>query len=228
MSEKSAEGTVLSSSPESLLIEYEESLLEASELIETILTENLVENEYNVRRTTVILGLEQALKSEIDSDDTHELSHALLAFIGRSNPDLLDEMKEEGAGSEFLKFLARLSSKFAVESTIPNLVEYQGKNFWRDIYVEIVKRPYVDAVGMNYHIESSGGEEVELSTDVQSNLTLIANLLQAQNDAMSEFPEEAEQQTNPELIENVKDELEELEENMKMTEYSDNSESDDE
>lgn len=210
MSDETDEDSQLSH-PESLVLEYEKSLISMDDLLEVVLTDNLVANDYNVRRTTVILGLENAISTEIKSEDTHDLAHAFLHILGLIDPDYLEKLRDAGASKELLQMLAKFSSKFGVESTIPNLVEYQGKRFWRDIYVEIVKRPTVGAIGMNYYLEGPGGKEIEISTDLQSNLSLIANFLQAQNDATDAFPDEAEEQTSLELIRSVKNELGELE-----------------
>lgn len=187
--------------PYQLIIQYEESILELSGLIDMSLEENLVKSPRTVSRTTIIRSIESIYNIEINDEQTHQLAHSTMSVLSDSASNRIENLTEKGGSKQLLKFFSELANKYGAESRVPGVVEEQGPNYWDNMDYELVKRGWAESIGMNYRIGVGESEEVDLSMDLNSNISMISNMMAIHEFAVNEFGEEAVEQINEGALE---------------------------
>lgn len=184
-----------------LISEFEEVILNSSDLIDTTLEENLNNASYTMSNYGLLRSIESALRTETDDERVHELSHAFMRIISTDPLETNDKLRELDADKMLVKTILRFSSKYGYESGIPSRVSRQGPDYWHDIQIDVLRRGRSGAVGMNYRlIVGRHSESKKLSLSLDSNMLLIMNMLAAQERAIEEFEEEAIHQMDMEIV----------------------------
>lgn len=194
------------------LAEYEDEIIECSDIIDTSLQENLINTSYPVNRESVIYGVETGLTSQVDSDTAHHLAHHLLHFItSATNSEILEKVEEQEVSEKLLNLLKEWILKYNIEAGEPNYREYQGRNFWRDIRTDLVLRGDDEVPGLNHNFIIADEKEVEITVSLQSNLAIVEHLLSEYKRTIERFEEEAVQEVPQGQINNIKDNIREIE-----------------
>jgi hypothetical protein len=157
-----------------------------------------------------MLGLNSILKRDVDTEKSNEISNALLNFIVLYDEESAGSLKKRNVDERFIDFLSKLAIKH--QAVLGEILRdaRQGTEHWIDIDAEMVVRENFGDRGLNYLIKKSNDREVELSTNLDSNLRLINFLLAKQTQAMDYFDDRATLELEKENIEELLERMEAL------------------
>jgi hypothetical protein len=192
----------------SILVNNKEVLMKRQELIHELLHENIRYDKTNV--DDLMLGLNSILKRDVDTEKSNEISNALLNFIVLYDEESAGSLKKRNVDERFIDFLSKLAIKH--QAVLGEILRdaRQGTEHWIDIDAEMVVRENFGDRGLNYLIKKSNDREVELSTNLDSNLRLINFLLAKQTQAMDYFDDRATLELEKENIEELLERMEAL------------------
>jgi hypothetical protein len=210
-----------------LIAEFEDEILNAADLIDICLEENLVEADRNVRRRSVLLDLESVLYTETEDDRIHNLAQSLMNILSDSPMLVRRRMSSNEGSKELFRFVTKLRSKYGAESTRPNRISRQGPNYWSDIHMEMAKRGPSDAIGMNYRVVIGHSRETEISMDLNSNLLFCMNLLDFHERTVEEFGPEAVSQFETVWLDDIQEQLNRLKAQVETHENHDSTDNHD-
>lgn len=199
-----------------VLIENEEIILSRSELIDESLAENLNNAAFEPSPRDLLYGITTILPP--DSNNKQEISSALLNFLTEGSYESLEILSEQDVSDDLMEFLQTLIIRYSEEAKLPQYRAVHGKDYWWRTDADLVIRDNYDNLGINYRFITSHTDVKKLSVDLNANLRLINTLVNNHRRAINQFDERAANATNQELIDNIIEELEALQLEMKQTE----------
>lgn len=203
-----------SADPLDLLHVYEDEIIQCAELLDLILEENLHKSQYQIKKEDVIFGVESVLKSEVDSEESHPLAHALMYVISNNSHELIEDFKRIGFSEDAIRLFIRLSSKYNLESNVVAFREYQGRNYWSSVQTNTVFRGRSNVIGLDHIVTIGHREEVEITADMSSNLGLVNALLESHADAVDDHPEKTKDTIESSQINNIRENLDRIEQSL--------------
>lgn len=173
------------------LTTHEEEILKLSDDIDATLEEHVMNHNWPTR-STILTALHMVFSTELDKETTEYLTPEFLNLILHFREDHIRDLKKEtNLSGEFIRFLNRLVSKYQIDILRIHLAERQGDRFWEEITTELTLRLPAEWPGMNHTIGFPGGETVDISVSLDSNLELINHLLEKQIEAHNSFENKA-------------------------------------
>lgn len=198
------------------LVENEDEILVVGDLIDETLSEFREHYHKLPEQDHLISSLETTLTGTVDEDDMDEVLYPVLNFILNYNTEEIRNLRRQGASEELLRLMGRLGMKYQSYILKVRRKWFQGPNFLLDHEVDIVRRGPTNFPGINHTFQSGDDDEIELTMSLTSNLRLARNILQAQNRALRNVPEEAREEIPKEFIDGLREELNTIQEQLNL------------
>jgi hypothetical protein len=169
------------------LVEQEDKILEVSESI----TDGLYEyfkSDRRPRTETIFTHIQDPLLRVTNEQKAAEIAQVLINYVSNFNTTNAQYLNQKDASPELYKFIQRIYSRHNRDIINAQLASTQGEEFWYRIHAEYVIRRRENTPGLNYTIDKSIDQEtIELTTDMESNLRLINNILSYHLEAFDYF-----------------------------------------
>lgn len=172
------------------LVEHQEEILHASQILDTALTEYRDKYDKIPSQDTVVYGIESVLTSTVNEDDLDDVVYPFLNFILNFSKEEVLALREKNPDPDLVIFLSEMGTKYQLFIGYVRSSWVEGPNFWSDVSTEYVKRPLSDVAGLNHRIQIGSDENIKISSSLSGNLQLIRLLLDRTSMAFDRFSEE--------------------------------------
>jgi hypothetical protein len=187
---------------ETLLLERKIEIFEALE-------NTFDQNPKGISNFDILAPIMAIFNIDLDEEENFRVSRALINLIAKRPEDIHNKLENVDVSEGLYMFFVRLSINFSFDIQRVRQYRSQGDNYWS--YFDTTIKITDDATATEHHIVIDRKESISFSSNPNSDLIIIDDLLNTQLRITEEAdPEEIEQRYNLELLAEIQDNVEQI------------------
>ena len=185
------------------IAKYEDKILDNKESLRAAIERGTSNSDMRYYLDDISRAMELVLYQELSEQERQDVSSAIINYLAGVGTENIELLREEEVSEDLQSFLTDMGIEHGPKLSQLGNRDRQGNNFWSSVETDLVVRPTNDEPGFAHRIIIGYEDEVQIDTDIDSNLRLARYLIRQQARAINALGQQATSRMDPEVVEDT-------------------------